>query len=107
MSLLSTWARAQKMTVSGKVTEEGSNSGLPGVNIVIKGTSQGTVTDFDGNYSLSVDGDTTTLVFTYVGYIRREIPVNNRATLNVKLASDAKMLEETVVIGYGTQQKSE
>lgn len=93
-------------TVKGTVTEQSSSLPLPGVNIIIKGTSTGTATDFDGNYQLNVnEGDV--LVFSYVGYEPQEINYNGQATINIQLADDAAQLEEVVVIGYGTVKKED
>ena len=91
-------------TVSGKVTD-GTGEGLPGVNVVIQGTTTGDVTDFDGNYQLSVD-DGTTLVFSYVGFETQEIEVGSRTNINVSL-SGATELEEVVVTALGiTKEKA-
>ncbi len=92
--------------VRGKVTALSSGEGLPGVNVLVKGSSIGTVTDVDGNYSLNVPSATDTLIFSSIGYVQEEIPVNNQSTLDVQLAEDIRSLEEIVVIGYGTQQRS-
>lgn len=90
-------------TVSGKVTapEEGA---LPGVNVLVQGTSTGTVTDMDGNYSLSVPEGNDVLVFSSIGYVTQEITINGRSTINVELEADVQSLSEVVVIGYGTQE---
>lgn len=77
---------------------------LPGVNIVEKGTNNGVVSDFDGNYSMTV-GDNATLVFSYLGFKSKEVGVNNRSTINTSLEEDTAQLDEVVVIGYGTQLK--
>ncbi|MCK7589054.1 SusC/RagA family TonB-linked outer membrane protein [Subsaxibacter sp. CAU 1640] len=88
-------------TVSGTVTEEASTLPVPGVNVIIKGTSTGTTTDFDGKYSINVKtGDV--LVFSYIGYKTQEITYNNQSTINISLAEDTAKLDEVVVIGYGT-----
>ncbi len=88
-------------TVSGVITEGSSGLPVPGVNVIIKGTSTGTTTDFDGRYTLSVNtGDI--LVFSFVGYKTQEIAYTNQSTLNVSLSEDAAALDEVVVIGYGT-----
>jgi len=92
-------------TVTGVVTDE-NGVPLPGASIVVKGTTNGAVTDFDGNYSINVDGDGT-LVVSYVGYKTMEVPVNGRSTVNVGLETDASQLEEVVVVGYGTQKRGE
>lgn len=96
---------AQQMTVTGQVTEDGF--GIPGVNISIKGTSTGTVSDAQGNYSLSVPSGNVTLVFSFIGYTTQEVPLNGRATLDVNMAADVKQLSEIVVVGYGTQKKQD
>ncbi|GAB3931334.1 TonB-dependent receptor [Larkinella terrae] len=95
-------------TVSGKVTSE-KGEGLPGVSVVIKGTTRGTVTNNEGNYTLSVPeaGSGATLVFSFVGYLSQEMNVSSSTTINVSLKPDDKVLEEIVVIGYGTAKKSD
>lgn len=90
--------------VKGTVTDE-KGEGLPGVNIVIKGTQKGTVTDAAGRFEISVADDNTRLVFSFVGYLNQEIEAGSRTNLNVRMAVDQKALEEVVVIGYGTQKK--
>ncbi|MDO1444791.1 SusC/RagA family TonB-linked outer membrane protein [Rhodocytophaga aerolata] len=97
---------AQDVTVSGKVTDPADNSPLPGVNITVKGTTTGTVTDGTGAYSISVPGNST-LVYSFIGYTTQEIPVNNRSTIDVALAGDVQALSEVVVIGYGEQKKKD
>ncbi len=97
---------AQSREVSGKVLDE-TGSGLPGVNVLIKGTSSGTVTDIDGDYSISVSGDNPVLVFSYVGYLQEEVDVGNQSVINMTLTPDVSTLSEVVVIGYGTQKKSD
>ena len=87
-------------SVSGKVTDAGDGSGIPGVNILEKGTTNGTATDFDGNFTLSV-GNNATLVFSFIGYKTREVAVGTQSNLNVSLELDVTALSEVVVIGYG------
>ncbi|MCE6988505.1 TonB-dependent receptor [Dyadobacter sp. CY323] len=94
-------------TVKGKVTDKDNNEGLPGVNVVVKGTSVGTTTDGTGNYTLSVPENGATLVFSFVGYLGQEVEVGNRTVLDLALSSDSKALSEVVVIGYGTAKKSD
>lgn len=96
---------AQDIEVKGKVTENSSGQPLPGASIVVKNTSRGTTTDFDGNYSLKV-APNDVLVFSFVGFTTQEIPVGSENTINVILMEDTKTLEEVVVVGYGTQKKS-
>jgi TonB-dependent starch-binding outer membrane protein SusC len=93
--------------VSGTVVSSEDGSPLPGVSVVIKGTATGTATDAQGRFALSVADGNATLVFSYVGFTAREVPLNNRTQLKVTLAPDAKALEEVVVVGYGTQKKSD
>lgn len=102
--LFITGALAQGFTVQGKVTDE-NDVGLPGVTVLLKGTTIGTATNIDGSFSLSVPDESETLVVSFIGYQTQEVPINNRATINVSLAPDAKALEEVVVVGYGTQRK--
>ncbi|MCV9387261.1 SusC/RagA family TonB-linked outer membrane protein [Reichenbachiella ulvae] len=92
--------------VSGKVTDEFGES-LPGTTVLEKGTSNGTVTDIDGKYSLEVSGEESVLSFSFVGYTSQEIRVGNRSTIDVILNADMTSLEEVVVVGYGTQKKEE
>lgn len=98
-------ANAQKSQVTGKVKDEQTGETLPGVNVVIKGTSSGTVTDADGNFSLEAASDDV-LVFTFVGFASREVAVAGRTTMEILLTTDITSLEEVVVVGYGTQKKS-
>lgn len=92
-----------KIELTGQVTDA-FNEPLAGVSIVIKGTTQGAITDIDGHYQLRVQtGDK--LVFSYLGYVSQEITIGNQQSLHVKLAEDSQALEEVVVIGYGTQKK--
>jgi TonB-linked SusC/RagA family outer membrane protein len=97
-------AHAQNIAVKGKVTDE-KGDGLPGVTILLKGTSSGTTTDPNGDFSLNAPDANGTLVVSFVGYSNKEVPLNNRSTVAVVLAPDAKSLEEVVVVGYGTQRK--
>ncbi|MDN5213745.1 TonB-dependent receptor [Fulvivirgaceae bacterium BMA12] len=90
--------------ISGKVSDEGGE-GLPGVNILVKGTTIGTVTDAVGNYTLAVPEDATTLVFTYVGYLAEEVEINGRSQINISLAPDISTLSEIVVVGFQTLKK--
>jgi TonB-linked SusC/RagA family outer membrane protein len=94
------------ITVTGKIVDQEDGSGLPGVNVLVKGTSLGTVTDVDGKYSLNVPEDGI-LVISSVGYVSQEIEVNGRTMININLVSDVTALQEIVVIGYGTQEKKD
>lgn len=99
----SVWA--QSPTITGTVTDQDTQEGLPGVNIVVKGTTTGTVTDVDGNYRLSIPEDADTLVFSSVGYVPKEIMIGNQTTIDISLSADIQSLSEVVVVGYGTQTK--
>src|SRR5690606_17219081 len=94
------------IAVSGTVTSEASGETLPGVTIVIKGSSTGTTTDLDGKYVIDVPNSNDILVFSSIGYLTQEIPVNNRSIIDIRLEEDIASLEEVVVVGYGTQKKS-
>nr|WKN39684.1 TonB-dependent receptor [Tunicatimonas sp. TK19036] len=106
LSWFSITAHAQQQAVSGTVTadEEGA---LPGVNILVKGTTQGTVTDIDGNYRINVSGENAVLVFSAVGYTSQEVAVSGRSTINVVMPPDVQSLDEIVVVGFGTQKKAD
>jgi TonB-linked SusC/RagA family outer membrane protein len=99
--------RAQSRLVTGKVTSAEDGSTLPGVNVLVKGTTTGTVTDIEGAYSIQVSSNETILVFTFVGFATQEVKVGVLAKVDVTLASDARQLAEVVVIGYGSQIKQE
>lgn len=103
---MTTIAWSQSRTVTGKVTSADDGTGIPGVNVVEKGTNNGTVTDVEGNYSLNV-GENSTLVYSFVGYTGQEVAVGGQSTINIGLMADVTSLDEVVVIGYGTQEKKE
>ncbi|GJM29612.1 MAG: SusC/RagA family TonB-linked outer membrane protein [Cyclobacteriaceae bacterium] len=90
--------------VTGKITDTNSGEGLPGANVLIKGTTNGTVTDVDGNFSLNATSEEV-LVISSVGYITQEIPVGAQTSINVTMSEDLTQLEELVVIGYGEKSK--
>jgi TonB-linked SusC/RagA family outer membrane protein len=97
-----------EVVVRGKVTEAGSETGIPGVNVSVKGTTVGTTTDDKGEYSLALSDDNAksgTLVFSFIGYVTQEIALNGQNKIDVALASDVKALNEVVVVGYGEQKK--
>ncbi len=96
---------AQGVQVKGVVTSADDGQPIPGVSVVVKGTTTGITTDLDGNYSLNVPANGI-LVFSFVGMTPQEIPVNNRKQLDVVLKSDTRDIDEVVVVGYGTQKKS-
>jgi len=104
-SLLADKVAPTDITISGRVTDADSKQALPGVSVVVKGSTRGTNTDADGRYSISVPSEETTLVFSFVGYLAQEVPVGSRKAVDVTLRTDTKALNEVVVVGYGTQKK--
>ena len=94
-------------TVNGTVRDQEDNSGLPGVNVLVKGSTTGTVTDIEGKYSITVPSGADTLTFSSVGYQTVEEEINGRSTVNVDLTPDLQSLSEVVVVGYGTVKKSD
>ncbi len=97
---------APQVSVTGKVTDLENGGPLPGVNVVEKGTNNGTVTDIDGNYNINVN-ENATLLFSSIGYLTEEIAVSGRTTINVVLSPDIQSLQEVIVVGYGTQEKKD
>lgn len=93
-------------TVSGVVSDE-TGAPLPGASVVVSGTTNGTQTDFDGNYILSDVPSDATLSFSYIGYVTQQLPVNGRTTINISMSEDLQALDEVVVVGYGTQSRAE
>lgn len=101
-------AFSQTRKVEGKVTEQGSGAPLVGVSVLVKGTKTGASTDQDGRYAIQVSSkESSTLVFTYIGYVQREIAVGDKGVINLALATDDKVLNDVVVIGYGTSKKGD
>lgn len=94
-------------TITGKVIDLENDESLPGVNVLVKGTTNGTVTDVDGNYRLTVSDDATTLVFSSVGYTSEEVAIAGRSVIDLSLAPDIQSLSEVVVVGYGTQERED
>src|SRR6187551_1198072 len=93
------------VVVTGQVMDETSKP-IPGVNVIIKGTSKGTSTDQDGKFSIAVPDENAILVFSFIGYSAKEVIVGSRTVINVSLDPDVSTLEEVVVVGYGSQTKS-
>jgi len=92
------------ITVSGRVVDD-ANSPIPGVNVLVKGTTNGTTTDTDGRFRLDVEDQTSVLVFSFIGYTTQEIQVGTQTTIDVSLVTDIQSLQEVVVVGYGEQKK--
>lgn len=108
MCLVGTFAYAQGRLVSGKVLSGTDNQPIPGVSVVVKGTSTGVVTDVNGGFSLRVPDGSNTLVFAYVGFKSREVDISGGQTsLDITLEEDVRSLEEVIVVGYSTIQKRE
>jgi TonB-linked SusC/RagA family outer membrane protein len=100
-------AYAQSRTVSGTVTDQSTSQGLPGVAVIVKGTTTGTTTGADGTYSINVPEGSNTLMFRFIGYQTLEKAIDNASTINAALTTDQKLLDEVVVVGYGTQLKKD
>jgi TonB-dependent starch-binding outer membrane protein SusC len=96
---------AQDRVVSGKVTSADDGSTLPGVNVVVKGSTTGSVTDADGSYKITVPGSGGTLIFSFIGMVSQEVEIGDKTNIDVVLTSDVTQLSEVVVIGYGVQEK--
>ncbi|WP_438711712.1 SusC/RagA family TonB-linked outer membrane protein [Aquimarina muelleri] len=94
-------------TVIGTVTDAGSGQPIPGANIIVKGSTNGTTSDFDGNYSLNNVSTGNTILFSYVGFVAQEITYSGQPTIDIILAEDASELEQVVLIGYGTTRKKD
>ncbi|KKL17606.1 hypothetical protein LCGC14_2483870, partial [marine sediment metagenome] len=97
---------SQSQSITGTISDE-SGEPLPGVSIVIKGTTRGAVTNLEGQYTVEAEDPTSVLVFSYVGYLTQEITVGNQTVIDIALEADVYGLEEVVVIGYGTVKKSD
>jgi TonB-dependent starch-binding outer membrane protein SusC len=107
LCLLSMNVWAQETTVRGKITSSDANEPLVGVNVVVKGTTIGTITDIQGVYTLNNVPQGAFLLFSYVGYLNQETEVGGRSTIDISMAPDSKLLEEIVVVGYGEQKKGD
>jgi len=106
LSFVSLSVVAQDVTVSGKVVGS-DGDGIPGVTVQVKGAQKGTQTDLDGKFQLAGVASKATLVFSFVGMTTQEVAVNGRSTINVTLAEDSQILDEVVVVGYGTVKKKD
>ncbi|MCK4989587.1 MAG: TonB-dependent receptor plug domain-containing protein [Bacteroidales bacterium] len=97
---------SQQQTITGTITGGDSNETLPGVSILVKGTTTGAITDYEGKYSITVEkGDV--LIVSFVGYLDKEVTIKDQAFINIILVPNIEDLEEVIVIGYGTQRKSD
>jgi len=97
----------QQTVVTGKVIDKLTGEAMPGVNILVKGSTTGAITDKEGKYSISVSDRNAVLVFSFIGYLSTEIPSEGKSVVDVSLASDVQNLEEVVIVGYSTRKKSE
>ena len=104
--LMATFGMTQNVTVRGKVTEAENGESIPGVSVVLKGTTTGIPTDINGNYTLSVPSDGT-LVFSYIGFKKVEVPIDGKTDINVALVAVSISLEEFVAVGYGNQRRKD
>lgn len=93
------------IVIKGKVVDNNGGDPLPGVNVIVKGSYAGTITDVDGNYTITVNNKDVVLVFSFIGYTSRELQVGSKTIINVTLSDDVKILDEVVVVGYGQQKK--
>ncbi len=93
------------LTVNGRVTDE-VDSPLPGVNVLVKGSTVGTTTDTDGRFTLEVENESSILVFSFIGFLTQEVQVGTQTAINIKMAPDVQSLQEVVVVGYGEQKKT-
>lgn len=98
---------AQENDITGNVTSSEDGMVLPGVNIVERGTNNGVISDFDGNYVIQVSNSNAVLVFSYVGFVTKEVSTTSGNVIDVTLGADADVLDEIVVVGYGTTRKSD
>jgi outer membrane receptor protein involved in Fe transport len=100
------WTYAQERTITGTVTSENDGATIPGVNVILKGTSIGTVTDFEGRYSLSIpDEDNSILVYSFIGLATEEVTVGNRTVIDMVMTADIKELTEVVVTAVGIERE--
>lgn len=97
----------QQREISGTVVSNADGLVIPGVNVIEKGTTNGTSTDFDGNYSITVSDDNAILVFSFIGFLSKELAITANGQVNVRLEEDISSLDEVVVVGYGTSKKSD
>jgi TonB-linked SusC/RagA family outer membrane protein len=97
---------AQNRTITGKVIQLDTSEPLPGATIVVKGTTLGAVTDINGNYSVTINGENQVLVFSFLGYLTEEVPIGTKTVIDISMVTDIKSLDEIIVVGYGVQKKS-
>ena len=103
---LTSETESQQIKISGKVTDSGTSESMPGVNVLVKGTSFGVLTDVNGNYTVTAPDKNAILVFSFIGYGSIELPVSGRSVVDVELVAGVQSLDEVVVVGYGTVKKA-
>lgn len=97
---------AQERNIKGVVTSDTDGSAIPGVNVVVKGTTTGTITDIDGKYSINVPEGSNTLVFSFIGLQTQEVAIGGQSVIDVTMTADVKQLTEVIVVAYGEQTKA-
>ena len=97
---------AQERNITGKVTSAEDGSSLPGVNVVLKGTTTGTVTDIDGNYTLSIPSSGGTIIFSFIGLTTEEVEVGARSTIDIQMTPDVQQLSEVVITGINMEREA-
>lgn len=98
---------AQNITVRGKVTDTTNGEGIPGANVVVKGTTTGTITNAEGDFTLSVPSGNVTLMISFIGYTTQEVPLSGRTTLSVSLVPETTQLDEIIAVGYGQARRAD
>lgn len=106
LMLTAGFINAQTLQVKGQLTDAQTKESLPGVNVVIKGTTLGTITDMNGTYSIEVKEPKATLVFSFIGYLTKEVMVNEQRVINLQMETETSALDEVMVVAYGTTKKS-
>lgn len=106
LALMVSFSVSAQVSVSGKVTDN-TDFGLPGVSVVVQGTTIGVLTNIDGTYTIEVPSTSSVLSYSFIGYVSQEVVVGNQRTINIVLAEDVQQLDEVVVVGYGTQAKKD
>ncbi len=96
---------AQDRVISGKITDEEDGSGLPGVNVLVKGSTQGTITDIEGQYSLEIAPEAKTLIFSFIGLTTQEVAIGNQSTIDVQMVTSSEQLSEVVITAFGLERE--
>lgn len=105
LSVVSLKVDAQQRVITGTITSGTDKAPIPGANVQIKGTTVGSITDLDGNFTINVSSESSVLVFSYIGYVTQEITVGSKSRIDVQLLEDIKQLGEVVIVGYGEQDR--